>query len=104
MPDQQTTDEQTSDAMLPALWRDSIFGPREVPGRGLCGVQRFIFTCGLLTGLTFDGYTYNYTARYCYESTAEALVALMTWNGQGDPGGEWIKEKVSERAGPGRAG
>jgi hypothetical protein len=37
MPDQQTTDEQTSDAMLPALWRDSIFGPREVPGGAYAG-------------------------------------------------------------------
>lgn len=82
---------------IPELWRDVFVCVREVPGQGLCGVQRFIYTCGLLTRMSFDGPAYNYRARYCYPLASEALRALSEWDGKGDPPGEWIKEKVSER-------
>jgi hypothetical protein len=93
------TDDQIAD--VPFLWQDTILETRHVPEQGLCGTQRFIVTCGLLTGLTFDGLTYDYTARYCYERATDARDALRTWNGEGDPPGPWIKEKLSERLGPG---
>lgn len=86
---------------VPELWRDSFIALREVPARGLCGLQRFIFTTGLLTDLTFDGMAYNYSARYCYPRMIDAWHALATWDGTGDPPGEWVKEKVSGRPGPG---
>lgn len=92
---------EVSDLDLPELWRGAFLGLRKVPARGLCGIQRFAFTCGLLVDLKFDGTFYDYSARYCYESFAEALQGLVLWDGKDDPPGEWIKEKVSERFGPG---
>ena len=87
----------TDQPELPELWRDVFMVVREVPGRGLCGIQRFIFSCGLLTDLRFDGAFYDYKARYCYPLASEALRGLAEWDGTGDPPGEWLKEKVSER-------
>ena len=83
--------------MIPKIWRDQFEALHEVPSKGLCGVERFIYTCGLLTDLTFDGLTYNYSARYCFSERAEAIFALLHWDGTGDPPGDWIKEKVSGR-------
>lgn len=83
--------------LIPELWQDEIDNPRLVPGRGLCGTQRFIFTTGLLTNLRFDGLTYDYDARYCYPIAKDARDALEAWDGNGDPPGEWIKEKVHGR-------
>lgn len=82
---------------VPEVWRDQFLALRSVPGRGLCGVQRFIFTRGLLTDLSFDGLSYDYSARYCYPRASDALSALATWDGQGDPPEGWVKEKISER-------
>lgn len=64
-------------------------------------VQRFIFTAALLADVRIQGLIYDYSARYCYEREADALKALVTWDGQGDPPGPWVKEKISERLGPG---
>jgi len=93
--------------LVPEIWRDQLTCARELPGRGVCGVQPFMFSCGLLTELRFfdefgveDG-GYDYAARYCYPNLTEALAAIATWDGQGDPPGPWIKEKISERLGPG---
>lgn len=84
-------------AQLPEIWRDQFLAAREIPGLGLCAVQRFIYTTGLLTNLSFNGISYNYDARYCYPNATDALVDLQEWDGKGDPPGDWIKEKVSER-------
>jgi hypothetical protein len=84
-------------ADVPDVWRTEFLLLRSVPGRGICGVQRFVFTCGLLTNLRFDGLCYDYDARYCYPLAMEALVSLAAWDGVGDPRGAWIKEKVSGR-------
>lgn len=81
---------------LPELWRDQFLLTRHVAGHGLCGVQRFAFSCGLLVNLRFDGLGYFYDARYCYPGL-DAVAALIEWDGTGDPPGEWIKEKVSGR-------
>lgn len=83
--------------MIPEIWQPEFLELREIPDRGLCGVQRFIYTCGLLVNMTFDGPTYGYSARYCYPSAKDATESLRLWDGTGDPPGPWIKEKVSER-------
>lgn len=62
---------------------------RYVPGRGVCALGRMGFTMGLFYGLDFD----RYQGRYCFESKFEALQALITWDGTGDPPGDWIKHK-----------
>jgi hypothetical protein len=82
---------------VPELWHNQFLAARLIPGQGLCAVQRFILTTGLLTKLEFAGEIYNYGARYCYPITADAMSDLLDWDGQGDPPGEWVKEKVSER-------
>jgi len=61
---------------------------REIPGRGLCGLKRFMFTSAIVYGLDADGYT----GRWCYE-LAEAKAAFLEWDGIGDPPGDWIKHK-----------
>lgn len=61
------------------------------------GVLPQMFTAGLFVGLDRDGYQ----RRYCYERKADAVAALAAWDGKGDPPGPWIKEKPSERLGPG---
>lgn len=89
---------------IPDEWKEpgGIVLVREVPGQGVCVLQHFIFTCGLLTNVTFPLWcTYDFAARYCYESFADAKHALATWDGKGDPPGPWVKEKLSERRGPG---
>lgn len=52
-------------------------------------VQRMLFTYGLLVGCDESGYR----TRFCYEDAREAVHALLTWDGRGDPPGRWIKEK-----------
>lgn len=35
----------------------------------------------------------TYRTRFCYEQLSDAIGALATWDGHGDPPGPWIKEK-----------
>jgi hypothetical protein len=58
-------------------------------GGVLCGLYPFMFTTGLVVGLTEQGYE----RRYCYEYAVDARAALQAWNGSGHPGGPWIKCK-----------
>lgn len=69
---------------------------RRLPSGQLLGVQRQLFTTGLFVGLDRVGYR----RRFCYESAAEAVHACVTWDGTGDPPGNWIKEKPSDRMNP----
>lgn len=64
------------------------------PARGLesgelAGVMDMTFTCGLFVGLG----DFFYRTRFCYRSRKEAEAALAVWTGQGNPPGNWIKEK-----------
>lgn len=62
---------------------------RIVPGRGVCGIWRLLYTYGLVYGLDYFGYR----GRYCYKTEREAVEALNAWNGEGDPPGNWIVNK-----------
>lgn len=88
-------------ATLPLGWRPMFLLLREVPGHGLCAVQCFLYTCGLLTDLTLSETSHVYGRRYCYDNLHKAVYALRAWDGTGDPPGLWIKEKLSGRLGPG---
>lgn len=61
---------------------------REIAGR-VCSVQRFLFTWGLMVGVTSLGHA----LRYCYEHEEDARAALATWDGREHPPGPWIKCK-----------
>lgn len=71
------------------LERQEYVHIREVPGRGVCGLHRFVFTMGLCWGLDEGGYR----GRYCYEHGWNAMMALHHWDGTSDPGENWIKYK-----------
>ena len=62
-----------------------------------CAVKPMLTTAGLFVGLDWTWYV----KRYCYETAEEATEALRAWDGKGDPPGLWIKEKPSDRLGPG---
>jgi len=62
---------------------------REIPGRGLCALFRFMFTVGLVYGIDEIGYV----GRYCYSNLADAKKDLGIWDGKEDPPGDWIKHK-----------
>ena len=70
---------------------------RLMPNGQIYGVQKFLFTYGLMINLSFVGYE----RRYCYQREVAAATALVMWDGEGDPPGLWIKEKPSDRLGPG---
>jgi hypothetical protein len=63
---------------------------REIPGRGICGIHQYIYTFGLLYGLSESGYK----GRYCYPSYMEARLAIEIWTGEGHPPLGWIKHKA----------
>jgi hypothetical protein len=70
-------------------------------GERTCVVYKYLLTFGLLVDYQSDGMSYDYTARYCYPNAKDAMLALSSWDGTGDPPGPWVKEKRSERLGPG---
>jgi hypothetical protein len=80
------------------LETEGYYEIREIPGRGFCGLRKFIFTTGLVIGMDED----RYYGRYCYSNEADALKALNEWDGKEDPSGPWIKYKGSpgERSNP----
>lgn len=61
------------------------------------GLLKMNYTTGLFVGIT----EWEYERRFCYEDWHEARKALEAWDGAGDPPGSWIKEKPSNRLGPG---
>lgn len=69
----------------------------KMPDGSLAGLYQMLFTTGLFCGLD----AYGWQRRYCYERHQDAINALLAWDGRGDPPGPWIKEKPSERLGPG---
>ena len=79
------------------LLKEGYRSIKAMPDGMICGLQRQLFTTGLIVGLSADGYQ----RRYCYEHENDAARALAAWDGADDPSGPWIKEKPSDRIGPG---
>lgn len=80
-------------------WKDHLHEITTLPTGEMAAVQSFMFTHGLLVELD----VVSYGGRYCYETYEEAVAALRSWDGNGDPPGDWIKYKGldGERLGPG---
>jgi hypothetical protein len=68
-----------------------------LPTGELAGIHEMLFTWGIFVGLDDIGWR----SRFCYEHKQDAIAALDKWDGKGDPPGPWIKEKPSDRLGPG---
>ena len=71
------------------LTKEGYFNLVEIPGRGICGLYRFVFTVGLVIGINEDGYK----GRFCYPHLADAMTDINTWDGINDPSGDWLKYK-----------
>lgn len=72
--------------------------PRRLSTGEYAALMRFLFTTGLVVGIS----RFGYRTRFCYEKASEAATALSQWDGHGDPPGPWIKEKgaAGERSNP----
>lgn len=62
---------------------------RTLPDGRVVGLHPFLFTVGLVVGLTPTGYDH----RYCYPDAESAWAAIIHWDGTGHPPGPWIKRK-----------
>jgi len=67
----------------------------DLPSGEQAGLFKFLFTTGLVVGLTEHGYR----IRFCFKFTHEALKALKSWDGVGYPPGNWIKAKGNDEYG-----
>jgi hypothetical protein len=87
------------DELLALIANEGFRNVRSCGPAGVCATRRLLFSSGLFTRLTLDGYG----GRYCYETEAEAIEALQAWDGTADPPGQWVKHKFArgERLGPG---
>lgn len=72
---------EVPEEIMEGIEGDSYFLLREIPGLGICGLNRFMFTVGLVIGL--DTYCYKY--RYCYPYESNNLETIkgdfLKWNG-----------------------
>lgn len=84
-------DELRLEQLRDYLTQNGYYNLRVVPGRGICGLMKFIYTIGLVEGLN----EINYEGRWCYPKSKiiESVVAITLWDGKEDPIGDWIKYK-----------
>jgi len=73
------------------LVSEGYYNLRVLPNGVVIGLYDFIFTVGLCYGLDETGYS----GRYCYpkENKGDAVIAVLTWNGLGQPSGQWVAHK-----------
>ena len=83
--------------LLDLLNREGYVRCIVMPTGEVAGLHQMLYTTGLVVGLGEHGYR----TRFCYETRQQAQDALDAWDGVGDPPGPWIKEKPSDRLGPG---
>lgn len=87
----------THEELVKYLAEEGYRHVRALPSGVVIGILPQLFTTGLFVGLT----EFSCGRRYCYEHLADAIIAVESWSGEGDPPGLWIKEKPSDRLGPG---
>jgi hypothetical protein len=76
--------------LLAYLEENDYLEIREVPGRGICAVSKVMsFSFCLYYGLT----RHDREGKYEYTNLFEAISALLQWDGQGHPPGEWLVHK-----------
>lgn len=82
--------------VIKALEAEGYRGVKAIDDGRFVGWMRQIFTTGL-----FVMTEHSVERRYCYEHAIAAAAAVVLWDGKGDPPGPWLKEKPSDRLGPG---
>ncbi len=94
-------EDLTNEDLIKHLQKEGeYFHLQDFMGRGLCGVRTQLFSVALIIGIE----QWSYFGRYCYPDFLQAVVAIKTWDGEGDPPGNWIVYKGigGERRNPGR--
>ena len=81
----KSSDKKFTDRML----EEGYLLPHKLPTGKWVGCLQMNYTGGLFVGLDESGYE----KRYCYQTIYGAMVASLEWDGEGDPPGNWIKEK-----------
>lgn len=91
MSEQFEKDLKRLENLKPYLEENGFTMLKVVEGRGICGVQKFIFTVGLCYGIDQTGWF----GRWCYPhaDALDAVLAFNIWDGKEDPAGKWIKYK-----------
>lgn len=87
-----TTNTDMTDSEFIELMQSPDYGyllVRRLPNGKYVGLCPQIFTIGLFVGLDESGYNY----RYCFETWAEAILSITTWDGTDDAPGNWIIRK-----------
>jgi hypothetical protein len=74
--------------VVDTTWRDEFIKTKDMHGK-VYALHRFIYTTAILVDCSYSGYGY----RYCYPNHADAVEAFETWDGLGDPPGNWLKRK-----------
>lgn len=57
------------------------------------GLMKLAFTYAVCYDVNLDPLALPYKHRYCYPDFAECLDDYVTWDGYGNPDGNWIKMK-----------
>lgn len=63
------------------LVRNGYSDLRLVPGRGVCGILRFMYTCGVCYGMDATGRE----GRFCFDTMQNAQLFLHDWDGTTEP-------------------
>lgn len=74
-------------------------GHRELDDGQVLAVYPMIFTTRLCIG-TIDTWAFGYQDAWCYPSPVSALLAMATWDGEGDPPDGWTRHIGSGRRRP----
>lgn len=91
MSEQYEKDLKRLEILKEELESYGYFQLKVVEGRGICGLQVFMFTVGLCYGLDETAFK----GRWCYpkDLSIDAVLALAVWDGKEDPAGRWLKYK-----------
>lgn len=66
---------------------------RQTEQGGIIGLSSFLFTTGLMGGISADPHQTPYQKRYCYPDRQRAIDALAMWDGVSEPLPGWTKYK-----------
>jgi hypothetical protein len=81
-----------SSAALPVEVSKMYRAMGQLPDGRYCGIHRLLYHWTLHV----DVHEMGYEERYCYETFEGAMMALMNWDGKGDPEG-WHRHPTTGR-------
>ena len=73
--------EELDPVLVLELVRNGYSDLRVVPGRGVCGLHRYIYTVGVCYGMDMTGMK----GRFCFDTEQNARLFLKDWDGETIP-------------------